>query len=68
VLFRSIPISGFVENNIANFEAKGNYGDLEDQGLSLIASIPFDESIYNFDLKKTPKGISELSSFIASAV
>ena len=63
-----IPISGFVENNIANFAVEGDYTNLEDLGLSLITSIPFDESIYNFYLKKTPNGISELSSFIASAV
>jgi CO dehydrogenase nickel-insertion accessory protein CooC1 len=63
-----IPSNGFVENIIANFAAEGDYTNLENLGLPLITSIPFDESIYNFDLKKIPKGISELSTYIASAV
>ena len=63
-----IPISGFIENNTSNLKAEGEYKDLEDKGLALIASIPFDESIYNFDLNKTPKGIPELTAFITSAV
>jgi ATP-binding protein involved in chromosome partitioning len=64
----AVNISGYVENNIANFKTNGDYKILEDKGIPFISSIPFDEDIYHFDLNNSPNGIKDLSSFIASTV